>query len=30
MDAYETVMFWLALYPHDIGDEILEEIINES
>ena len=27
MDAYETTMFWLSLYPHEIGDEILEEIL---
>ena len=30
MDAYETLMFWLSLYPHEIGDEILEEIIKEK
>ena len=29
MDAYETLMFWLSLYPHDIGDEILKKVVEE-
>ncbi len=29
MDAYETIMFWLSLHPHEVGDKLLEEIIEE-
>ncbi len=30
MDASETIKFWLSLYPHTFGDEILKEIIRET
>lgn len=26
MDPHETLMLWMSLYPHEIGDEILEDI----
>lgn len=26
-DAYETIMFWLSLYPHLIGDQIIKEVV---
>lgn len=29
MDAYETLLFWWSLYAHDIGDELIKEIIEE-
>lgn len=28
-DTYETIMFWLSLYPHEIGDEIIRKIVEE-
>ena len=30
MGAYETIMFWISLYPHEIGDELLNEIVKEG
>jgi hypothetical protein len=30
MDAYETIMLWLSLYPHNFGDELLREIIEDE
>lgn len=30
MDVYETIMFWLSLYPHTIGDQILKEVMKDG
>ena len=29
MNAYETILYWLSLYPHTLGDELLKEISEE-